>query len=233
MRRNTFALAIVLALLTCFAPAQADFLLSEPIDETPFELPETIELLEERALSLSDVAYLSGAKLTLSKRAERVVKLEDGVLTPVKAGKAVLTATLGDETKKANIRVFSAKDAAKEALALVNAARKKAGVKALKLSDGLNEVAAARAGELPDKFSHTRPGDRDFATAYAEYKQQKYDYKGENIAAGQFGPAQVVRDWMGLEGHRANILYPKFTHMGIAYYITDSGTVCWAQVFGG
>ncbi len=232
LRRVLLAFALALALLTCFAAAQADFVFIAPGEELPLKLPETIEVLEGRELSLSDVTIVEGSRLTLSKGAEKVVKLENGVLKPVKAGVAVLTARRGKETAKADVQVFSDESAAEEALEHVNAARKKAGVKALKLSDGLNKVAAARAKELPDKFSHTRPDGRSFTTAYAE-NGVKYGYKGENIAAGQFGPEQVTRDWLGLKEHKANILYSKFTRMGIAYHITESGTVCWVQVFGG
>ena len=211
----------------------AERALMRAADEQPrIVLPETVEVLEGRALKLSDVAYFQGAKLSLSSKAEKVVTLENGVLTPVKSGKAVLTATLGDETAKANIRVYSAEDAAKEVLALVNAARKEAGAKALKLSDSLSDVAASRANELLSFYSHNRPDGRDFGTAFSENKA-KYGYKGENIASGQFGPAQVTRDWLGLSGHRANIVYTKFTHMGLAYAITPGGQVRWAQVFGG
>ncbi len=251
MKNKLLALIIASILLTLFSAASADYVLNAPriasledieamheralmraADEPLIVMPATIEVLEGRALTLSEVAYMPGARLSLSSKAEKVVKLENGVLTPVKAGKAVLTAILGDETAKADIRVFSAEDAAKEVLALVNAARKEAGAKALKLSDSLNNVAAARAQELLSSYSHRRPDGRDFSTAYAE-NSAKYGYKGENIASGQFGPAQVTRDWLGLKGHRANIVYPKFTHMGLAYAITPEGQVRWAQVFGG
>ncbi len=256
MKQRLIILALVMILLMGFSAARADFsfaiansrppvvsreaiealherALMRASDEQPqIELPETIEILEGRALDLSDVAYIQGAKLSLSSKAEKIVALENGVLTPVKAGKAVLTAQRGGDTAEANIRVYSAEDAAKEVLARVNAARKEAGVKALKLSDSLSDVAAARAEELLSYYSHYRPDGRDFATAFSENKA-KYGYKGENIASGQFGPVQVTRDWLGLSGHRANIVYPKFTHMGIAYAITPEGQVRWAQVFGG
>lgn len=230
MGRKLLAISLALVLAAAFgthAGALGLFATTPPLT-----LPETIEVLEGRTVHLTEVAYADDAQLSLSKKAEKVVTLENGVLTPVKPGKAVLSAVRGGETAQATVRVFSQKEAAKEVLALVNAARKAEGLKALKLSDGLNDVAEARAAELPALFSHDRPDGRKFDTAYTELKV-KFGYKGENIAAGQFGPAQVTRDWLGLPGHRANILYPKFTHMGAAYFISESGTVCWVQVFGG
>ncbi len=253
MKKRFLSLAVASTLLLGLSAARADitmearaqFVRPEAIeamaeralmraaeDQPSIVLPDTIEILEGRPLSLYDVAYVPGAQLTLSKKAEKVVTLENGVFTPVSPGKAVLTATNGAETATADIRVYSPEDAAKEVLALVNAARKQAGAKALKLSESLSDVAEMRANELLSYYSHTRPDGRDFSTSYSE-NSAKYGYKGENIASGQFGPAQVTRDWLGLKGHRANIVYPKFTHMGLAYAITPQGQVRWAQVFGG
>ena len=38
---------------------------------------------------------------------------------------------------------------------------------------------------------------------------------GENIAKGNVTPAQMVAMWMGSPGHRANILNPRYTAIGI------------------
>ena len=38
---------------------------------------------------------------------------------------------------------------------------------------------------------------------------------GENIARGRVTPRQMVRMWMRSSGHRANILNPNFTHLGV------------------
>jgi uncharacterized protein YkwD len=51
---------------------------------------------------------------------------------------------------------------------------------------------------------------------------------GENIAVGQQTPADVVQAWMNSPGHRANILYPTFTHLGVG---VAEGRPHWAQVF--
>lgn len=37
---------------------------------------------------------------------------------------------------------------------------------------------------------------------------------GENIAVGYVTPEQVAVAWMASPGHRANILYPDFQHIG-------------------
>ena len=57
---------------------------------------------------------------------------------------------------------------------------------------------------------------------------------GENIAAGQNSPAEVVAGWLSSPGHCANIMQPAFTEMGAAYAISQrrSGErIYWTQVF--
>lgn len=56
---------------------------------------------------------------------------------------------------------------------------------------------------------------------------------GENVAYGYSSGRSVVNDgWMHSEGHRANILNPKFRLMGIGARKSDSGRWYVAQVFG-
>lgn len=57
---------------------------------------------------------------------------------------------------------------------------------------------------------------------------------GENIAAGQENPEQVVAGWLGSPGHCANIMDPGFADMGAAYAINPAsrrGSIFWTQVF--
>lgn len=61
---------------------------------------------------------------------------------------------------------------------------------------------------------------------------------GENIAAGYSTPEAVVEGWKNSSGHRANLLNPNFTELGVGYYYlaNDTGSVnynrYWTQVFG-
>lgn len=120
---------------------------------------------------------------------------------------------------------------AKQVLELVNKERAKEGLPELKLSSSLNNVAAIRAKELTEEFSHTRPNGKDCFTALTE-AGISYSSVGENIAAGQATPQEVMESWMNSEGHRANILSENYTHMGIGYYHTSKGYQdYWAQIF--
>lgn len=54
---------------------------------------------------------------------------------------------------------------------------------------------------------------------------------GENLA-GSSTPESVMDAWMSSEGHRANILNPKYTQIGIACHInSDTNSLWWAQEF--
>ncbi len=53
----------------------------------------------------------------------------------------------------------------------------------------------------------------------------------ENIAMGQRNSAEAVNAWMNSSGHRANILNPGHTRIGVAAYTTPEGTIYWCQQF--
>lgn len=54
---------------------------------------------------------------------------------------------------------------------------------------------------------------------------------GENVAYGNVTPEQLVQMWMDSPGHRANVLNPAFTHIGVGDVMTSSSRVYGVQVF--
>ncbi len=56
---------------------------------------------------------------------------------------------------------------------------------------------------------------------------------GENVAAGYGSAAGVVDGWMNSAGHRANILNPAFTRIGVAIATSADGTPYWTMVLSG
>ncbi|MEE3393908.1 MAG: CAP domain-containing protein [Lachnospiraceae bacterium] len=103
---------------------------------------------------------------------------------------------------------------AKKVLKLVNKERKKRGLKKLKLRSRMNKAARIRAKETSKSFSHTRP---DGTLCFSVFQDLDIPYTmvGENIAAGQQSPEEVVDSWMHSEGHRANILSKYYRYMGL------------------
>ena len=120
----------------------------------------------------------------------------------------------------------------KEVLRLVNVERSKENLQALNLHSKLSQAAAIRAKELTESFSHTRPNGEKCYSVFKEVGIGSYFSAGENIAAGQTSPEQVVSNWMSSPGHRANILSEKYRYMAIGYVETTTGMKrYWAQMF--
>ena len=113
---------------------------------------------------------------------------------------------------------------------LVNQERAKAGLKPLTVDAGVSRAAAVRAQEIVRSFSHTRPDGSSFSTALTQ-NGVSFRGSGENIAYGQRTPEEVMRGWMNSQGHRANILNPSFTSIGVGYYQSGNGTGYWTQLF--
>lgn len=117
-----------------------------------------------------------------------------------------------------------------EVVDLVNAERAKEGLSPLSVNTNVQAAAMVRAKECEQVFSHTRPDGSSFSTAL---KEQNVSYKsaGENIAWGQKSPEEVMNAWMNSSGHRANIMNPNFTTIGVGYYENANGTDYWCQLF--
>lgn len=113
---------------------------------------------------------------------------------------------------------------------LVNTERAKAGLSALKLNRNAAGAAQVRAREISSVFSHTRPDGNGFQTALDDAGVSYRSY-GENIAYGQKSPQAVMNQWMNSAGHRANILNPNFTEIGVGHYKTAAGVDYWTQLF--
>lgn len=98
---------------------------------------------------------------------------------------------------------------------LVNGARQNAGLKALTVDPGLEKVATVKAQDMVthNYFSHTSP---TYGSPFDMMHQfgVTYSTAGENIAGNQSVGAAFTA-LMNSPGHRANILNPSFTRIGI------------------
>lgn len=118
---------------------------------------------------------------------------------------------------------------AQEILHLVNIERSKRGIRPLRLANDLMQSTAIRSKEITVYFSHTRPDGRNCFTV-VNYMGNGL---GENIAAGQNSPESVMNSWMNSPGHRANILNPEFTELGVGYNYDNNSEYkhYWVQIF--
>lgn len=113
---------------------------------------------------------------------------------------------------------------------LVNEERTKAGLDPVALRQDVTQAAYVRAREIEKSFSHTRPNGSNFSTALKE-AGVSYRTAGENIAWGQRTPEEVMQGWMNSAGHRANILNPNYTSIGVGYHQSAAGVNYWSQLF--
>jgi hypothetical protein len=128
----------------------------------------------------------------------------------------------------------------KRVVELTNAERAQRGLDPLTFNPQLAAAAQVHSANMGmrDFMAHTDPVD---GTGTADRViNQGYDYRtvGENVAGGQPTPEQVVLEWMNSPSHRANILSPAVTEIGVGYHEqeNDTGNVnfshYWTQVFG-
>ena len=113
-------------------------------------------------------------------------------------------------------------------VAFCNEYRVAEGLEPLVEDPELDALAQIRAEEIVVYFEHERPDGSDCFTVMKDYK---CTLCGENIAAGQGNPKEVVDAWMNSEGHRANIMNKDFKKIGIGYSVGGEFGAYWAQLF--
>jgi uncharacterized YkwD family protein len=115
---------------------------------------------------------------------------------------------------------------------LVNKERVSRGLQPLANNWQLQRVARYKSADMLNKkyFSHTSP------TYGSPFNMMEnfgitFSSAGENIAMGQRTPEEVVNAWMNSPGHRANILSPTYTQIGVGYAKGSTGMTYWTQMF--
>ncbi|MBK6009544.1 CAP domain-containing protein [Streptomyces sp. MBT53] len=122
---------------------------------------------------------------------------------------------------------------ARDVVELTNRERTRAGLSPLAVDPLLAAAAQAHSTDMVARafYSHTSPdGSQPWDRAAAAGSRRRTI--GENIACGQRSPAEVVEGWMNSPGHRANILKPDFTHIGIGFAGGGQMGTYWTQLFG-
>lgn len=119
-----------------------------------------------------------------------------------------------------------------EVIRLVNIQRRNNGLQPLTANWQLCRVARYKSQDMINKnyFSHTSP---TYGSPFnmMESFGIRFSSAGENIAAGQRTPAEVMNSWMNSPGHRSNILSPSFTQIGVGLAKTSTGKCYWTQMF--
>ena len=102
---------------------------------------------------------------------------------------------------------------------LINAEREKAGLRRLTVDPILTEAARGRARDMVIRnyYHHYNP---EADTIWDEMKKQGYgalfEYAADNLCAGSRTPENYHEAFMNSPGHKANIMNPNHTHIGVA-----------------
>ena len=119
---------------------------------------------------------------------------------------------------------------------LVNTARAQQGLAPLTVSSELTNAAESYADAMATDsfFAHQAPNGSTFITRDEAAGYRDWSFLGENIAAGQTTPQQVVAAWLASPEHRANVLSAKATQIGVgqAYRVGSPYGYYWVQEFG-
>lgn len=161
------------------------------------------------------------------------VKYEIGVSELVKANPQISNPSMIYVGQKINIPEASPLQSLENEVArLVNVERANRGLQTLTINWQLSRVARYKSQDMINKnyFSHTSP-------TYGSPFQMMEDFglhfsaAGENIAYGQRTAQEVMNAWMNSPGHRANILSPSYTEIGVGAAKKADGTLYWTQMF--
>lgn len=208
---------------------------SEPMSSLTSS-PELVSALESSAASASSLfpasskTSTSSAGKTSSKQAVSSKKnppASSSKAAKPSSSKAAVASKKPDTGKASSSPAADSSTFVQEVFKLVNQERAKEGLPALKLDATLCQAAQKRAKEIKTKFDHTRPDGTGCFTVFKEFGIS-YMAAGENIAAGQTTPKQVMNGWMNSKGHRANIMSGDFNSIGIGF---DNNH--WVQLFIG
>ena len=119
-----------------------------------------------------------------------------------------------------------------EVIRLVNIQRQNAGLSALTTNWQLSRTARYKSQDMIDKgyFSHISP---TYGSPFnmMESFGISFSAAAENIAYGQNSPQQVMDTWMNSAGHKANILSPSYTQIGVGLAKDKYGRYYWTQMF--
>lgn len=123
---------------------------------------------------------------------------------------------------------------ADQVLQLINLEREQAGLAPVANHSVLAKIASDFACRMVEGgfFAHRDPetdhgpGERAVTAKYSFYSI------GENLAAGQDTPAEVMGVWMESPSHRDIILDPKWKEVGIGVRGGGEHSIYWVQEFG-
>ena len=123
----------------------------------------------------------------------------------------------------------------RKVIRLTNRERRREGLDKLSFNSRLQQAAQDHVEDMDRSGRYLGHDSSDGRELRDRIDAVDYDwsYIAENAASGQASPKRAVEAWMNSPGHRANILNPDITDIGVGYAIDDvSATPYWVQNFG-
>ncbi len=137
------------------------------------------------------------------------------------------------EDNKQSINISNSRISIDGIIYYTNIERNKAGLTPLVKNITLNTTAGKKIDDMfaNQYFEHTSP-DGKTAADLVKSSNYKFQIVGENLALGVFDTDKaLVQAWMNSPTHRANILNPKYTEIGVAVGIGEyKGQKQWMAV---
>jgi len=185
-------------------------------------------------VSVSSIAAVSSKPNSSSKSSAKAsVSTSPAVMSQAAASSANSTAPSAASAASSSPVLAASSETVSpmsEVVRLINIERAKEGLTALTEMSDIDKAANIRASEIVISFSHQRPSGEEWYTVFAEVGIA-YKGVGENLAAGQTTPAEVVTAWMNSEGHRTNIMNASYTKIGVGYVTGGTYGHYWTQLF--
>lgn len=135
-------------------------------------------------------------------------------------------------TLKVSVSVEQDYKSAQRVLKLINARRRKAGLRAVKLDKKLTKSAIQRAAEVgiytPQESPHRRPNGK---LARSVNRKISYEICAESTGGSRVTDAQIVKGWMASPPHKKGILLKSARSVGIACINVGPGSYVWVCEF--
>lgn len=182
----------------------------------------------------TEIAYVKTDYLGTKEEYDEIIKKEEQALIDAQNAASANNSNGGkasqdNSTSAGNGNAaVSQGDFLSRVVELCNKYRLEAGLTPLTEDSVLDQKAQIRAGEVTVKFDHTRP---DGSNCFTVLDGVNFTMAGENIAAGQVTPEQVVEEWMNSPAHRENIMNPDFRKIGVGYTTGGEYGTAWVQIF--
>ncbi|MDQ3703804.1 MAG: CAP domain-containing protein [Chloroflexota bacterium] len=121
-------------------------------------------------------------------------------------------------------------------LQAINEQRAAAGVAPVKLQATVTEISRSRSNDMAARnyFSHTSPEGKQFLGMLGDYKVS-YKVAGEILARNNYPEAEAgrvaVEGYMGSPAHKAILIDPRFTLVGVGHAVDAAGMNYYTVIF--